>query len=190
MITLPVEMYTDGSSLRNPGAAGLGWILRYYEQEFEDSMPIEKVLEGNEGFRLSTNNRMEMMAFIYGIEKFMEQFDSGVFADVKQLNVFSDSDYLCKAINQNWVAKWSQNNWMTSGFNGQKPKPVKNKDLWMKITDLQGLLKNKCINMAITHVDGHSGHEWNERADKLATSASSQQAVKIDEEYEKLIQNR
>lgn len=190
MITMPVELYTDGSSLRNPGAAGLGWILRYREESDTDSMPEEKTMEGNQGFRLSTNNRMELMAFIYGVEKFLEQFDGGLFKDVTQLSVFSDSDYLVKAVTQNWVAKWEKSSWMTSGYNGKKPKPVANKDLWMKITELQGQLKKRNVNLAMTHVMGHSGHEWNERADQLATEASSESAVKVDEEYEKSIKNK
>ena len=186
MITMPVELYTDGSSLRNPGAAGLAWILRYREESDTDSMPTEKTMEGNQGFRKSTNNRMELMAFIYGAEKFLEQFDGGLFKDVTQLSVFADSDYLVKGITQNWVAKWEKNHWCTSGFNGNKSRPVANKDLWMKITELQGQLKKRNVNLAMTHVMGHSGHEWNERADMLATSAASNPEVKIDEEYEKL----
>lgn len=185
MVSMPVELYTDGSSLRNPGAAGLGWILRYREESDEDSMPEEKTIEGSQGFRLSTNNRMELMAFIYGCEKFLEQYDEGLFKNVAQLSVFSDSDYLVRGITQNWVAKWQKSDWMTSGYNGKKPKPVTNKDLWMKITELQGQLRKRNVNLSMTHVMGHSGHEWNEKADRLATSASSQAAVEIDTEYEK-----
>lgn len=183
-ITMPVEMYTDGSSLRNPGAAGLAWILRYREEKEADSMPEEKTLEGSQGFRKSTNNRMELMAFIYGTEKFLSLYDEGLFSQVAQLSVFSDSDYLVRAITQNWVAKWEKSGWMTSSFNGKKPKAVANKDLWVKITELQSQLKKRNVNLAMTHVMGHSGHEWNERADKLATTASSQSAVEIDTEYE------
>ena len=186
MVTLPVELYSDGSSIRNPGASGLGWVLRYYEQEEEDSIPKEVTLTGSEGYRLSTNNRMELMAFIVGARKFIELHED-LFANVTQLNVFSDSDYLVKAINQNWLNKWEQTKWMTSGYQGSKPKPVKNKDLWKMIQEIQGILRSKSILLTMTHVDGHSGVELNETADKLATSASSQKAVQIDEEYEKYV---
>ena len=186
-ITMPVEMYTDGSSLRNPGAAGLAWILRYREEKEADSMPEEKTLEGFQGFRKSTNNRMELMAFIYGTGEFLSLYDEGLFSQVAQLSVFSDSDYLVRAITQNWVAKWEKSGWMTSSFNGKQPKAVANKDLWVKITELQSQLKKRNVNLAMTHVMGHSGHEWNERADKLATTAASQSAVEIDTEYENAI---
>lgn len=189
MITMPVEAYTDGSSLRNPGAAGYGWILRYREESDTDSMPVEKTIEGSKGFRKSTNNRMELMAFIAASIRFMEEFDGGLFKDVTQLSVFSDSEYLVKGINQNWIAKWQRNNWMTSGYGGKKSKPVTNKDLWEKIIEVQNQLKQRNVILAMTHVMGHSGHEWNEKADKLATTAASQPGVDIDTEYEKSSRN-
>jgi len=184
MISMPVEMYTDGSSLHNPGSAGLGWIIRYRDDSNPDSMPEEHTMEGSQGFRLSTNNRMELMAFIRGAQKFIEEHDSGLFKNVTQLNVFSDSEYLVKGITQNWVAKWEKNNWMTSGFGGKKPRPVTNKDLWEQITQIQNTLKQKTVNLALTHVMGHSGHEWNEKADQLATTAASEFAVEVDTVYE------
>ena len=190
MVNLPVELFTDGSSIRNPGASGLGWVIHYYEQKDDNSMPEEHFIEGNEGFRLSTNNRMELMAFIYGAEKFLKQVEDGLFEHVRQLNVFSDSEYLVKCINQNWIAKWTSSNWMTSGYKGAKPKPVKNKDLWLKINDIQKTFKSSGINLTMTHVMGHNGNELNEKADQLAVQASSQLAVKIDEEYEKSTSNK
>jgi len=69
MISMPVELYTDGSCLRNPGAGGLGFLIRYYDEIDDQSMPEEKIIEGNQGFRLTTNNRMEIMATLYGIKK-------------------------------------------------------------------------------------------------------------------------
>ena len=97
----------------------------------------------------------------------------------------SDSEYLCKAINQHWIDKWSQNNWMTSGFKGQKPKPVKNKDLWEQVIAMQQKVSSMGINLTVTHVDGHSGHQFNERADQLAVAASNGTNHISDEVYEK-----
>ena len=186
MITMPIELYTDGSSLKNPGPSGLAYIIRYWEAADENQMPEAKLIEGNQGFRLSTNNRMELMAGIYGLRKVIEKIDEGVLAGAKQINLTSDSDYFVKAINQNWVTRWQQNQWMTSAFNGAKPRPVKNKDLWETILAIQDELRNRGIILTMTHIEGHSGHEFNERADHLAVAASGDSSNHaIDEEYEK-----
>ena len=182
----PIEIYTDGSSLRNPGAAGCAYIIRYWIDKDDSSMPEIKEIEGSKGFRLSTNNRMELMAAIFGIKTIMEKLDEGVIPESAQINLYSDSDYLVKALSQNWAVRWMANNWMTSTYNGKQATAVKNKDLWEQIIRLQEELRSRKIILAVTHVNGHSGHEFNERADKLAVAASSGTDDKmIDEEYEK-----
>lgn len=182
--SMPIELYTDGSCLRNPGSAGLGYVIRYWKDN-EEGVPSPVVYDGNQGFRLSTNSRMEIMAGIYGINKVFSLIDSNEISDVKQINLFSDSKYFCDAINQNWIGKWMANNWMTSGYQGRTPQPVKNKDLWEQVIDLQNKMKERNIIFSISHVDGHSGVEFNERADKLAVAASSGTDQIVDEVYEK-----
>ena len=187
MSTMPIEIFTDGSSLKNPGASGLAYIIRYWVDNNDDSMPESKIIEGKQGFRLSTNNRMEIMAGIYSLRKIIECINNNPdFKDYKQINLSSDSEYFCNAVNQRWINKWVQNNWMTSGFKGSAPKDVKNKDLWEQIIDIQNTLQNLGINLTLIHIKGHNGHEFNERADQLAVSASKDNTNHlIDEVYEK-----
>ena len=181
---LPIELYTDGSSLRNPGASGLGYLIRYWEDS-EDYVPDPKVIEGSQAFRLSTNNRMEIMAVLYGMNHILKLMDHGPLEGYGQINLFTDSEYFSKAVSQNWIGKWMSNNWMTSGFGGATPKPVKNKDLWEQVTEIQNKLRNLGITWTITHVKGHADNEYNNRCDQLATTASSSgQNQLIDEGYE------
>lgn len=186
MITMPIELYTDGSSLKNPGASGLAYVIRYWESKNSDDMPTPNIIEGNQGFRLSTNNRMEIMAAIHGLRKIVDMVKgNSEFQGISQVNLASDSEYLCKAVNQGWIQKWQQNNWMTSGFQGKKPQPVKNKDLWEQIITLQRELQSLGITLLINHINGHSGHEFNEKCDKLAVAASNDSSKHlIDEIYE------
>ena len=187
MSTMPIELYTDGSSLQNPGASGLAYIIRYWVDNGDDQMPEAKIIEGNQGFRLSTNNRMEIMAGIYGLKKIIECIKTNPeFSGSTQVNLSSDSEYFCNAVNQRWIQKWVQNNWMTSGFKGSAPKSVKNKDLWEQVIEVQDTLKDLGINLTLIHIKGHNGHEFNERADKLAVEASKNSTNHlIDEVYEK-----
>lgn len=185
MTTMPIELYTDGSCLRNPGAGGLAYIIRYWEVKGDTDLPEPKVIEGNQGFRLTTNNRMEIMAGIYGLNFIIDQINSGTFSGATQINLTSDSEYFCNAINQKWINKWMENNWMTSGFKGSQPKPVKNKDLWEHVIEIENKLKLMNITLTVAHVKGHAGHEFNEKADKLAVAASSGTNHIIDEIYER-----
>ena len=190
MSTMPIELYTDGSSLKNPGASGLAYIIRYWVDGNEEDlnfMPESKIIEGSQGFRLSTNNRMEIMAGIFGIRKVIECIKDGIINNVyKQINLSSDSEYFCNAVNQRWINKWVQNNWMTSGFRGSAPKSVKNKDLWEQVIELQEELQRLGIALTLIHIKGHNGHEFNEKADKLAVAASNDSTNHlIDEVYEK-----
>lgn len=187
MSTMPIELYTDGSSLKNPGASGLAYIIRYWVDKNDSEMPEAKIIEGSQGFRLSTNNRMEIMAGIYGLRKIIECVNNDPdFKGFTQINLSSDSEYFCNAVNQRWLQKWQQNNWMTSGYNGAAPKDVKNKDLWEQIIEIQETLQKLGINLTLIHIKGHNGHEFNERADKLAVVASNNSGSHlVDEVYEK-----
>lgn len=185
---MPVEIYTDGSSRKNPGESGLAYVINYYEQPAGDSnaMPVLKTIEGSKGFRLSTNNRMEIMAALEGLSTVIDKVNDGTFQGLNQINLYSDSEYFVKAVNQNWITKWQQNNWMTSGFGGKKPKDVKNKDLWERVIQTQNQLRSMSINLTITHVLGHNGNENNEKADRLAVAAAENYPSHlIDEGYEK-----
>ena len=131
---------------------------------------------------------MEIMATIYGFKKVIEmvQSDPVKFSGVGQLNLSSDSEYVCNAINFRWLQKWQQNNWMTSGFQGRKPTDVKNKDLWEQVVALQNQMQSMGLNLTVNHVKGHNGHEFNERADQLAVAAAADSTNHlIDEVYEK-----
>lgn len=190
MTSMPIELYTDGSSLGNPGPSGLGYIIRHWVTPSENEMPIAKEIEGNQGFRLSTNNRMEIMAGLYGLKAVIEKIEQGVF-DSRIISLTSDSSYFCDAINKRWLDKWSQNNWMTSGFKGSAPQAVKNKDLWEQVIAVTTKIQSLGIVLTVTHILGHNGHEFNEKADKLAVAASNNAgAYIVDEIYERDQQNR
>lgn len=188
MVTMPVDLYTDGSCLKNPGGAGgISYVIKYYEEtEGSTDMPQAKTIEFKQGYRSTTNNRMEIMAGISGIDRVLALVADGTLRGIRQLNVMSDSDYFCKAVNQKWIQKWMENNWMTSGFQGTPPKPVKNRDLWEKVVDIENKLHQNGIALTITHVMGHNGDQLNERCDKLAVEASRDSTSHIiDGVYEK-----
>lgn len=182
-----VEAYSDGSSRTNPGPSGYGFIIRYWEPTKDTKeMPEAKTIEGSAGFRVSTNNRMEIMGGVAAIKCIMENIDKGVIKECTQINLASDSEYFVKAINQNWIARWQQNQWMTGSFRGSKPRPVRNQDLWEMFLAVQDELRKRNIVLTMFHIDGHSGHEFNERADRIAVAASGDSATfGIDEGYEK-----
>ena len=190
MISPIIEIYSDGASARNPGFSGYGYVIRYYETAEGSDLPETKMIDGSQGYRLSTNNRMEILGGIMGLKTILSKVDDGSFAGINQINLTTDSEYFAKAVNQRWIEKWMQNNWMTSGFKGSQPKPVKNKDLWEQFIEVQNNIRNHGINLTMTHVMGHNGNELNERADKLAVAASQDNAnYLVDEVYENSIQN-
>ncbi|MBE8722545.1 ribonuclease HI [Sphingobacterium pedocola] len=158
-----IELYTDGASSGNPGPGGYGTILRTIYQgvnpEFQGKL-IEKEFSG--GFRKTTNNRMELMAVIVGLE---------ALKNIKQkVTIFSDSKYVIDAIEKRWVYGWVQ-----KGFHGKK-----NKDLWIRL-----LQSHKFHDVKLVWVKGHAGHPLNERCDQLAVAASKDKANwKIDAIFE------
>lgn len=134
-----IELYTDGASSGNPGPGGYGVILR--------SGPHYK--EISQGFRKTTNNRMELLAVITGLEALRKPG--------QDVTVYSDSKYVIDAIEKGWV-----HGWVRKGFAGKK-----NKDLWMRFLQV-----HKLHRVRFVWVKGHAGHPENERCDQLAVQAS------------------
>lgn len=182
-----VDIYTDGSAIRNPGPSGAAYVMQWYESDPNtNSLPVPKQLMGSTGYRLSTNSRMEIMGVINGLTAFYEKVANSEFAGVGQCTIKSDSEYVCNAINLGWLDRWQKNNWMTAAFQGRASKPVSNRDLWDMLLILMDQIRNNGINITFTHVKGHNGDPLNEKADELAQAAASDAATqKIDEEYEK-----
>ncbi|MGI9322859.1 MAG: ribonuclease HI [Pseudomonadales bacterium] len=137
-MAMTVEIFTDGACRGNPGPGGWGVLLRLGE--------TEKELCGGEA--KTTNNRMELLAAIKGLEALTRP---------TAVKLTTDSEYVRKGITQ-WLAGWKQKGWKTAS-----KKPVKNQDLWMRLDELAATHK---INWH--WVKGHSGHPGNERADGLA----------------------
>ena len=136
-----VDIYTDGACSGNPGAGGYCAILIYKGQE--------KVISGGEDS--TTNNRMELIAVIKGLETLKEPCD---------VNVYSDSQYVVSAVNEGWLDMWEKANWREN-----TKRVVKNVDLWQRLIPLIKLHKVKFIK-----VKGHSDNEYNNRCDKIAIS--------------------
>ena len=148
---MKIELYTDGAAKGNPGRGGYGVLLR-----FNDA-----VKEISEGFRMTTNNRMELMAVIVGLESLK--------TNQYPVHIFSDSKYVIDSISKRWVF-----NWVKTGFKGKK-----NKDLWMRY-----LAIHPKFDIVLHWVKGHAGHPENERCDVLAVNAAEGKILKIDEFYE------
>jgi len=140
-----VLIYTDGACSGNPGPGGWGVVLIAGGQR--------KELQGGEP--LTTNNRMEMMAAIKGLEALNRSC---------AVTIYSDSAYLVNAFNQGWLNNWQRNGWRTS-----KKEPVVNQDLWQRLLELVATHQTSWIK-----VKGHSDNEYNNRCDQLAVDAAAQ----------------
>ena len=149
-----VEIHTDGACLGNPGPGGYGVILRSGENSRE--------LSG--GYRLTTNNRMELLAVIKGLEALSWPC---------QVTLYSDSRYVVDAMNQGWARKWQANDWMRN-----KRERAVNPDLWETLLAL-------CASHRVEFrwVKGHAGHRDNERCDRLAVQAAQQPNLPEDPGY-------
>ncbi|MBX7107770.1 MAG: ribonuclease HI [Chitinophagales bacterium] len=145
-----IKLFTDGACSGNPGPGGYGYILKWGKHEKEFS----------EGFARTTNNRMELMAVIKGLEAL--KFD-GMY-----VTVVSDSKYVVDAVKQGWLFNWEKKGW----------KKVKNTDLWKKFLPLYH--KHK---VSFHWIKGHAGHFENERCDELAVQASQQPLLQDDVGY-------
>ena len=147
-----IIMYTDGSSRGNPGPGGYGVILICGERRKEMA----------QGYRLTTNNRMELMGVIAGLEALKK---TGL-----KITAYTDSQYIVKAIKEGWLNKWMATNFA---------KGKKNKDLWVRFYNLY-----KQHNINFVWVKGHADNPYNNRCDKLATTAADSKDLLVDEGYE------
>lgn len=151
-----VTLYTDGACSGNPGTGGYGAILVHIDT---DGNKHEKEL--SEGYKITTNNQMELLAVIVGLEALKKPCS---------VTVYSDSKYVVDAFNNKWIDGWIAKGWRTAGKS-----PVKNVELW------QRLLKAKeQHNVEFIWVKGHAGHEYNERCDTLAVTASKKENLKTE----------
>lgn len=152
-----VKIYTDGSARGNPdGPGGYGCVLHY-----TDSQGKLHERELSAGYQRTTNNRMELMAAIVGLEALLRPC---------QVELYSDSKYLVDTFNQHWIDSWIKKGWKRG-----KNEPVKNVDLW------QRLLKAKAPHqVTFIWVKGHAGHPLNERCDTLATTAADGENLLVD----------
>ena len=155
---MQVKLFTDGAARGNPdGPGGHGAVLEYV-----DSKGVLHTKELSQGYVKTTNNRMELMAVISGLEALNRPCI---------VEVYSDSKYVVDAFNQHWVDSWLKKGWKRG-----KNEPVKNVDLWKR------LLAAKSQHRVTFHwVKGHDGHPQNERCDELATTAADGSGLIVDE---------
>lgn len=147
-----IEIYTDGAASGNPGPGGYGVILR--------SGSHYKEMSG--GFRMTTNNRMELLAVIVGLNAIKKAGE--------QITIFSDSKYVVDSVEKKWVFGW-----VKKGFAGKK-----NKDLWIRFLAIY-----KLHDVKFVWIKGHNSHPENERCDELAVAAGKQKSsLEIDVEFE------
>lgn len=155
---MKVRIYTDGSARGNPdGPGGYGAVLEYVDSKGE----LHKK-ELSQGYKKTTNNRMELMAVIAGLEALNRPCE---------VELYSDSQYVVNAFNQHWIEGWLKKGWKRG-----KNEPVKNVDLWKRL-----LQAKEPHQVQFIWVKGHDGHPQNERCDSLATSAADGDNLIVDE---------
>ena len=150
-----IEIYTDGACSGNPGKGGYGIVMKVPEKNYEKRYSA--------GFRLTTNNRMELLAVIVALEKLK--------STENDIHIFTDSKYVVDAIEKKWLQSW-----VKIGFNNKK-----NPDLWRRILPLL-----KSHKTTFHWVKGHAGHLENEICDQLAVKAAQTEPLQIDEYFENL----
>ena len=153
-MTHEIHIYTDGAAKGNPGNGGYGVVMELVGTDYKK--------EFYEGFRHTTNNRMELLAVIVGLEK--------IKGEKKKVLVISDSKYVVDSVEKKWVLGWEK-----KGFVGKK-----NPDLWKRFLKIY---RNHHVDFK--WIKGHNNHPQNERCDQLAVYASSLQTLSIDVFYEK-----
>lgn len=146
-----IRIYTDGAAQGNPGPGGYGTILKYGHHEKEFS----------QGFRLTTNNRMELLAVIVGLEA-IKKTEIGI-------TIYSDSKYVVDSVEKGWIWTWQKKNFAKKA----------NPDLWQRYIPLHIKFKPK-----FKWIKGHAGHPENERCDQLAVQAASGYGLSVDSWYE------
>ncbi len=154
-MTTKLVIYTDGACSGNPGPGGYGTVMQYGEQR--------KELSG--GFRKTTNNRMELLAVIAGLEALNRPCE---------VTIFSDSKYIVDAVNKGWARRWQRNGWRRN-----RKERALNPDLWGRLLALLGK-----HTVTLQWVKGHAGNPGNERADALAVAATNAPNLAVDEAYE------
>lgn len=146
---MKVSIYTDGAARGNPdGPGGYGTVLEYVDTKGE-----LHIKELSQGYKKTTNNRMELMAVIAGLEALNRPCE---------IDLYSDSKYVVDAFNQKWI-----DGWLKKGWKRGKNEPVKNVDLWKRL-----LAAKEPHQVTFIWVKGHDGHPQNERCDTLATTAA------------------
>lgn len=156
-----IKIYTDGACKGNPGSGGWACILSTI---LSNGQPYEIKKCG--GYRLTTNNRMELAAVIYGL---MSLNGGG-----HDIEIISDSSYVCNAFNKGWIHSWKETNWK----NGNLP----NKDMWQTLWNLISMQNS----VKLIWIKGHAGHPYNIECDRLAVAASRNASNwEVDEIYEK-----
>jgi len=148
----PLHIYTDGAARGNPGRGGYGVVLLWGQ----------KLKEIAAGYRLTTNNRMELLGVIVALQSITKK-------DIP-ITIFTDSKYIVDSVQKKWL-----NTWIKTDFKGGK----KNKDLWLKYYDL-----SKQFNIKFEWVKGHADNSMNNRCDELATAAADGTHLLIDHFYE------
>ncbi len=148
---MKVSLYSDGSARGNPdGPGGYGTILRYVDSKGEVHNK-----ELTAGYDKTTNNRMELMGVIVGLESLNRSCE---------VDVYSDSQYVIKAFTDKWIDNWIKRGWKTAS-----KQPVKNVELWKRLLEAA-----KPHKITWNWVKGHNGHPENERCDELATTSADQ----------------
>jgi ribonuclease HI len=156
-----INLYSDGGAEPNPGKGGFGVIMSY--------KGIKK--EFSQGFRLTTNNRMELMGVIHGLEQLKTK---------SIVNVYSDSRYVVDGITKGWAEKWKSNNWYRT-----KNERATNFDLWSRLL----ILISNQQEVNFNWIRGHVGHPENERCDELADIALNSEFLIEDTVYEENLYN-
>lgn len=156
-----VTIYTDGGAQGNPGPGGYGVVLICGKHR--------KELSG--GFRFTTNNRMELMAAIVGLQALKLRC---------RVRLFSDSKYLVDAVEKRWAEHWRRRNWRR-----KEDEPALNPDLWERLLDLC-----RKHQVRFEWLRGHAGHKENERCDQLATQAAQKKDLPADQPFESLQNGR
>ena len=155
---MKVKIYTDGAARGNPdGPGGYGTVMEYVDTKGE-----LHTKELSQGYKKTTNNRMELMAVIAGLEALNRPCE---------VELYSDSQYVVNAFNQHWIDGWLKRGWKRG-----KSEPVKNVDLWKRL-----LAVKEKHEVTFHWVKGHDGHPQNERCDVLATTAADGGNLMVDE---------
>jgi ribonuclease HI len=149
-----IEIYTDGACSGNPGPGGAGAVI----------ISADSRIEISEGYSLTTNNRMELMAVILSLQKVQ---------DNDRIIIYSDSKYIVDTVNKGWLTRWIENGWRLAN-----KKPAKNADLWRQIAQL---IDER--DLEFRWVEGHAGNRENERSNFLAQNAVNNPNNR-DEEFE------